>query len=346
MASNTRTLTQHATDTAVTKASDSLIAKGVPVVGVERVLDNPTSVKAWTVAGARTAIAAGLSAAGLGVMGKKVEELLHRIGYKRLAIGLAVVMVLQAFIAGMVIIMAVVIAEETVLKPASIIASVAGKLSSLFDGDQGSKDVKSVPGHICKPVPKPRAAATPPTAVPAHDKSTTDAPAHAPDAFTPPPAVDENGKLIPEAARLMTEVPHGAQALQAETWMLYVMSHPKDDPKSSWDAFAEVYNRALKVVADKKDRANNRTPTTTTPRTAPDRLDQRKIVTPVEIAMQIDPTTFYEPFELAAATMTASLMLENEKEMNGHPDRNPHIVRYTDEQMASVLGRLTALCGV
>lgn len=270
----------------------------------------PTSLKTWAVAGARTALATGLSSAGFGVAGKSVEELIHRAGYRRIIIGLALAAALAVLTVTTILVMSVVVAEETILKPVSVVASVMGKLSPLFGGNEG-KDISGVPRHLCKPVPSPGAGATP---------SGGD-----PSPFIPLPALDTNGRMTPETARLMREVPRGAQVLQAETWMMYVMSHPKDDPLSNWNVFAVPYEKALHHISAVKSA-------------------RTVAVTPIEIAMRIDPSASYDPFELAAASMASSLILENEKETGGKPDHDPHIVRYNEEQIASVTGRMMSLC--
>lgn len=338
---------------ALNKATSAAATKGAPLAGADRVLENPTSAKAWAVAGARTAVAAGLAAIGLGAAGKWVEEVIHRIGYKRLLIGLALMLVAQSLMSVMIILMTVVVAEETVLKPVSIVASVIGKASSLFSGEDGDKTLADVPSHICKPVPKPKPAVAKTPSTESSEDSEAGEEKNSPppsSSFTPEPVIGEDGKIKPDVVSLSKDIPRGSQALQAETWLLYVMAHPEGDTNSSWDAFAPLYTSSFQYVSDKKIRQTKSstsvpspTPTTSFP---PDALNQRETITPLEVVMHIDPAPYYEPFELAASTMTASLMLENEKQKKGDPAKDPHILKYSDDQLASVLGRMEMFCGV
>ena len=342
---------------AADQAVKAAAAKGLPLAGVEDVLAKPTSVKAWTVAGARTAVAAGLTYF-TGGFGKWIEAAIHRIGYKRLLVGTLVTFLVTMTVATYMIFSVVAAVSETVTKPVSVIWSIIEDIPGFSKDDDSLTE--GIPDHMCRLPPEPRAAQTLTTtssvaptteAVPADDPdgsesiSVPTSSTPTPDSgFVPEKAIGEGGKLTESATKLMTEVKvhgRGADPLMVETWLLYRMSHSEDDPKVGWDQFGAEYRTAYAYVA------HERGATETPPTAAKDSnnlpsdgsepkglSNKRTDITPMELVMSMDPTPYYDPFQLAAATITSYLVLE------------PGFLSQTDDQVSAVIGRMNALCGV
>lgn len=335
---------------AVAKAAQS---KGVPVAGLDAALANPTSVKAWASTAARTAVAAGLTYVGLGAFGGKVEELIHRIGYKRIAICLAVLMSVQAVCALVFLMFSAAIATEVIAKPMGVVSSILRHIPGLSN-EEDEEALKDMPSNLCRAVPEPRPhsdpssppdtdAVTAPVTPSVTEGDTTEgtepvsgheSPAGG---FTPPRAIDEQGHITEDARDLMRQVPNGADPLYTESWMLYVLSHPKDDPYVQWDAFRPMFAASYHYVESKKKPNKQQVSTSPGEPLPPLKRGNRvnETPTPLEIVMHIDQGTYYDPFTLAASTMTASLIMEDDG----------FLTITSPDQESAVIGRMQAVCG-
>ena len=336
---------------AVGTVAKAAAKKGVPLAGVEEVIAKPKSVKAWSIAGARTAVAAGLTAV-TGGAGVFIESFISKVGYKRLAIGAAATVIASLFMTFILLITVVAAVTETVTKPVSIIGSIMDSIPGFGPDDE---QMEGIPDRMCPMPPDPRApqaslvtSTTAPTPTTSITPGDPDEPSAEPiteqsSGFVPEPAIDKDGKITDKARALMSNpnIDKTTDPLRVETWMLYVMSHPDDDPKSQWDTFTGEYRAAYAYVA--KERGLPETPTTTAVNSNKVNTDGsepvglrpiRTDITPIELVMSIDPNTFYDPFQLAAATMVSSMVLEKD------------FLNQTDDQVTAVVGRMQALCGM
>lgn len=316
----------------VAAATKAAAAKGIPVAGLDRVAAKPTSVKAWMVAGSRTAVKATLTYFSGGTLGW-VEEVIARVGYKRLLIGVVALMAVSV-VTMVLVFMGIAAAVSTVLQPASIVSSVMDYVPGMGSDESGSDHL----GRMCRtPMsPKPVPVETPSEQrVENDEEQPSEEPAPT---FTPEPALDENGKLTPQTREKMQNIPHGADALQAESYLLYAMSHPADDANQDWHTFQGMFQAAKSYVLKEKDMS------------LPDAVkqlpknEQRKIiekrrddpdweaqVTPMEIVMNIDPNGTYEPFSLASSTATVTLIAEK-------------YLTASDKQTDYAMGRMMEAC--
>lgn len=312
-------------DLAAQKMLEKAALKGVPVKGLDQALTRPSSIKGWSVVAGRTAVSAGLTAV-TGAFGTYIEDFLHRVGYKRLIIWIAALSVVLTISAGFMTMIVVASISETVLHPLSVAASLLGKVPGVGESDE-RRLIESAPKYLCRPVAVPHAAAAavPDTvadgAVPAtaeEDEPPSDgegAPEVTESYFVPKVAIGEDGRLTDAAKDLMRHVPRFANPLRTETWMLYVLAHPDDDPNSDWDAFKPLYETSRAYVSSQKnpyDMQKSTSPAigSSTTDKHPDKIIDSDM-TPMELVMGIDPSPFYDPFALAAATMTSSLILDN-----------------------------------
>lgn len=336
---------------AATKAAES---KGVPLVGFDEVLRNPKSVKAWAVAGTRSAIAAGLTFVA-GTAGVYIEKIIHRFGYKKLAIMAAISMTLQIITAVMFLMLAASVASETIAKPLGIVSSIMKFIPGLGD-DESKNEMETAPGNICKAQPEPRAryvsehehmesttedSPLPPIEGAPDSTETTETETPSSGGYTPPSAFNEDGSVTADAKELMRKIPNGSDALLAETWLLYALSHQSDDQYYKWEDFRPMYATAYHYVEDKKKTHDQQQ--STSPKQKGESLPKLKKVdladetpTPMEIAMNIDQGTYYEPFSLAAATMTASLIMEDDG----------YLTVTSPSEESAVIGRVQTLCGI
>lgn len=300
---------------------------GVPLAGVEGVIDKPTSVKAWSIAGARSGVAMALTAVS-GVFGGYIEQFIHKVGYKRLLIGAAVTALMSTFVIFVMVAAVVASVTEAVIKPVTVIGSM---LDTIPGYGPDSEQMEGIPHRMCTTQPAPRGRQT----------SGDEEGEGGEGLFVPDPAVDEEGKITEKARRLMVDpnVTSGkADPLRVETWMLYVLSHHDLDPKAQWDNFTDAYREAYEAVSTARGDVEDPTAPAKNsnsgePSPAPVR-HVRTDITPIELVMHIDPRTFYDPFLLPAATMTSALALEE------------GMLNQTDEQLSTVLGRMSTLCGL
>lgn len=325
----------------IDKAADAAAAKGIPVKGLEEIAARPTSIKAWATTGVRTGVTMALSSV-TGVFGGYIEEIIHKIGYKRILWGLGATAVFTAFITFVMAATLVASVTEAVVKPVTVIGSLMDFVPGYGPDDD---QLKGIPDRVCPVPPKPRAGQTVyvETQTPTEDGGveTTTVAQESNGGFIPEPAIGEDGKVTDEARALMRNpgITRNVDPLRVETWMLYALSHPKDDPKAQWDEFGTQYRMAYNFVArqkgepelsDEPAQNSNRSVNVEPQGLKPVRTD----ITPMEMVMQIDPTAYYEPFRLAAATMTATLALEEDR------------LNQTDDQLSAVIGRMQALCGM
>lgn len=318
----------------------------------ENVPDSPKSVKAWTTSAARSAVAAGLAFFGMGTLSTKVGQIIHRIGYKRIVITVTALIAIQTLLVAAVIVSAIGAVTETATKPLSVIASLMDYVPGVGDDAEA---LKGVPDKMCKAAPVPTSAAQPTSpAVPLPDdepdrvagredapaESTTMSPESSATGYTPPSAYDTDGKLTEETTALMNRIPRGTDAIEAESWLLYALSHPPTDSLvTDLSAYAARYRTEFTKIYLERQRNSGGTP----PRdddSVPFKVEQTdKLlaakVTPVEVNSAIDPLTDYKPFTLAAATMTGSLTMEETR----------YLV-FTEEEQSAVFGRITTGCGI
>ena len=307
-----------AVDAAVAKTANRVVSK-VGVKGIEDVARRPTSVRAWARAASRTGVAWALNLAAP-VAGGYVEDVLNHIGYRRIFITVVTVVVSTAVISMCVVgavVVGTVAAVENVMKPTAVVATVLDMLPGMgadADGDTPTQEDIDALGRVCGAVPSPEQVVV----QPANGES-----ADSPSTFVPRAVIDANGKATSEVKDAMKLIPADADALRAETWLVYRFSRPDDDPHRGWVEFEQVYSPAYSLVASQK------TPTETSPRGG-----VRTDITPGELLMNIDPNGIYEPFYLAAASSVAYLGME------GWMDT------ITDEQLSTVMGRAVSLCGI
>lgn len=105
-------------DMAVSKL-DSMGVKGAGAV-----LERPTSVKAWGAAAGRSTVALSLSMFVTPVVASQIEEVLHTLGYKRIAIGAALVVAVSLWVNLMIILVVVALVASVASVPAQLVDSV------------------------------------------------------------------------------------------------------------------------------------------------------------------------------------------------------------------------------
>lgn len=303
-----------AINVAVAKTTDRVASK-VGVKGIEDVARRPTSVRAWTRAAARTGVSWLLNSAAP-VVGGKAEDVLNAIGYKRILIAVVSLVVVSMCVVGAAVV-GTIAAVENVMKPTAVVATVLDMIPGMGDDAEGDTftqaDIDEL-GRMCGAVPSPEQVVV----EPANGEST-----NTPSTFVPRAVIDANGKATTEVKDAMKLIPPDADALRAETWMVYRFSHPDEDPHRGWAEFEQVYSPAYSLVASQK------TPTDTAMEAG-----VRTDITPGELLMNIDPNGIYEPFYLAAASSIAYLGMEG------------WLDTITDEQLSVVMGRAVSLCGI
>lgn len=118
----------------------------------------------------------------------------------------------------------------------------------------------------------------------------------------------------------MRQVPRNADPVRAETWLLYAMSHPDNDPRSGWDQFGDPFEKArLELRAPESDRTSGG-----------DR-ELGRDSDPLALVMAIDDNPDYLPFVLPAATSVTALI--NDKKLMA-----------TSAQQESVIMRMLEAC--
>ena len=276
------------------------------VVGADKVLDKPHSARAWGESLGRTGVAWALKPLG----GKRSEQLIHRFGYQRLALGLVVSIILSIFLIAGAAAAVVVTVADAVTKPAAVAQSVVDKL--LGRDNDGAESGFTSEERLCAPVPAPQPAELPmeslptPSASPAPTRGSrapSTAPTPTPETFTPKPPLDQEGMLTEASKRFMRQVPRNADPVRAETWLLYVMSHPTDDPRSEWDRFGVAFDSARNA----SDSGGNGSPESRNPSSTGDDLRSSD---PLALVMAIDRRPDYLPFVLPAASIITALHLD------------------------------------
>lgn len=126
---------------------------------------------------------------------------------------------------------------------------------------------------------------------------------------TPPASIGLNGKPTEKTRELLWGIPEGADARQAESWLLYALTHPSSDPLTEWNAFAARFAEELSAVGDGSGE---------------DRAHTGETANSLDIVRRIDVTPYYEAHTLAAAVGIANLnrvgrlALTNEQRENLH----------------------------
>lgn len=324
---------QTAKNTAVRSAMDKAASKGLPLKGVEQLSERPGSLKVWITVAGRSAVSAGLSYLGLGKLGSWAEDVIHRIGYKRLIVIIAISAVMTFVMSACAVMMFVASISDTVLKPVGVVASLLGTAP-----DKAGGASENIPKNMCRPAPAPRSVGVTeiPETAPLEDGAETDVEGPGVGGFTPESVFNEDGRLTESATSLMKDIPRGTPSLLAETWMLYVMAHPRDDPSAQWEAFVTTYDYSKAFVSHHKtsDEVQKSTsPDTPVGKDSQTEKDSPVEVSPIEIVMNMDSGPFYDAFTLAAATMTASLVMDN-------------YVTADDQDKRALSNRMESLCGV
>lgn len=303
-----------AVDVALAKTANRVASKA-GVKGIEDVARRPTSVRAWTRAAARTGVSWVLNSAAP-VVGGYVEDVLHTIGYKRILIAVVSMVVVSMCVVGAAVV-GTIAAVENVMKPTAVVATVLDMIPGMGDDTDGDTftqaDIDDL-GRMCGTVPLPEQVVVGTPDDEGSDRSST---------FVPRAVIDTRGKATTDVKDAMKLIPSDADALRAETWMVYRFSHPDTDPHREWEAFDQVYSPAYSLVASQKAL----TPTSSDG-------EVRTDITPGELLMNIDPNGIYEPFYLAAASSVAYLGMEG------------WLDTITDEQLSTVMGRAVSLCGI
>jgi len=301
-------VTSAAKSAAKTKARKTAVkaASTAGVVGADKVSKAPLSARAWGESLGRTSVAWALKPLG----GKRSEQLIHRFGYQRLALGLVVSIILSIFLIAGVTAAVVVTVTDAVTKPAAVAQSVVDKL--LGRDNDGAESGFTSEERLCAPVPAPQPAELPmeslptPSTSPAPTRGSrapSTSPTPTPETFTPKPPLDQEGMLTEASKRFMRQVPRNADPVRAETWLLYVMSHPTDDPRSEWDRFGVVFDSARNASAS----GGNVSPESRNPSSTGDDLRSSD---PLALVMAIDRRPDYLPFVLPAASIITALHLD------------------------------------
>jgi hypothetical protein len=297
------------------------------VVAADTVLDKPRSAKAWGEMAARTGVAWILKPLG----GKRSEKLIAKFGYARLAIALMVTALLSVIATIGLLLVVTEVVTSTLTKPAAIAQSVVDRILGRDPDDQGPEAVPDE--RMCAPVPRPQPAVLDPESLPT-PSTTTSAPsarsgspnattaAPTPETFTPNTPLDSEGHLTPESARLMRQVPRGADPVRVETWLLYALSHPTDDPRADWDRFGDAYEKARITVRSSATGATRSTSAAENTETDSD---------PLALIMVIDDNPDYLPFVLPASAITAAMIYDEQ-------------ISPTPAQQEAVLGRMLSAC--
>lgn len=262
----------------VGNVADRVVARTAGVKGIGDVASRPTSLRTWARAGARTGISLALNSVAP-VIGSRAEDVINRIGYKRLVIAVVTVFALGMSMMGALVIGAVA-AVDTVMKPTAVVTTVMDMIPGLGDNEEGytQDDIREL-GRLCGPVPSPEQVLTE-----GEDPNSAAT-------FTPAAVIDDNGKATPAVTEAMRLIPPDADPLLAETWMVYRFSHPDTDPHRGWEEFEQVYAPAHSLVSAHRG-------------------ETRGDITPGELLMNIDPYGIYPPFYLAAASSVSYLIME------------------------------------
>lgn len=311
------------------RAVDQLTRKfgtKVPLKGVDRVLTNPRSVKAWAGAATRTSIAAGLTYL-TGGLGSTIEEALAKVGYKRMAYAAAAMMMVSTLVLVSVLVSAAA-AVEQVIKPVSVVASILDHIPGFGPEDGDEAEALREIGTMCAAAPDTAAATLPEpssgdteTAPPADGAAPVEEP---PQQFEPEAVIDPlTGKATPRVRDAMQLIPAGTPVLVAEAWMIYYLSHPADDPTSNWDTFGSEFNSAYTFVEQQRGESV----------AVRDQNGNRVDITPLEIVMALDPNPTYTPFQLVSSAAIYTLGVEEYLPM-------------TELQSSALKGRMYAACGI
>lgn len=313
--------TEEGAQQAVNAITQRLVSRNLPIKGFDAVLDNPRSVRTWARALTRTGIAAGLTYVLPGA-GNWIEEALSRIGYKRMAIGAAAASLVSLLVVVSVLVSAAA-AVESVLKPASVVASVLEHIPGFGPDDGDEEEAVNSVGRVCGPTPDTAAATLPSTEAEADPSASTDEPTPPPSSFQPEPVIDpDTGKATPRVHDAMQLIPAGSEPLLAESWLMYYLSHPEGDTNRDWDAFTTAYEGAYAYVASQRVAEPIR-----------DEKGERLDITPLEIVMAVDPNPTYTPFQLVASAAVFTLGTEEYLPM-------------TKGQATVLKGRMYAACGI
>ncbi len=193
-----------------------------------------TRPRAATLAGsaARRGLSAVVTPAG--------ERILHRIGYRRVAVVLVAASAAVVVPLGIAVTAAIVTAPATV--PAAVSAAVLDQTAAVFGGGTGNDAAEQLAAAaVDGPVRCTRSAARFPALPAPHDGSSAAVPP-GPAEIAPlaPVAVDSGGGLsTADAALLVDPVPPGTSALTANVWFLYRMAGLGD-----WPTFTAAYAAA------------------------------------------------------------------------------------------------------
>lgn len=318
---------------AVAKDAASTKLNMMAVKGSREVMESPLSAKAWSKAAARTGVAAGLSYFLTPVVGGRVEEMLHNFGYRKILLGVVACIVGvfgTAFLGAMTV---VAIVASVVSIPGQIVDSVIdfffgddpqvviecvtvdplpsrpGGYPAGYRAPESGAPITSLPplsapvvdGVVQPPTTgadtsreDPATWATlAPSYTPSPEQSPPAAEAVPVEAYTPPPSLGSDGRPTPHSLSVMQGIPTGADARQAEAWVLYALTHPDTDPLREWNAFGKRFAEELSALRD----------IGTIPGPDGVKMDVQAQSGAMDIVTRIDNAPYYEAHTLTAAAM-------------------------------------------
>lgn len=187
---------------------------------------------------------------------------------------------LTAFVAVFFFITVLTVVTATALQPLQVISSVIGWVPGLGPDDAPQE---APPEQLC--------VAQPPSAPPADADHSGDPSVQAEAPTSPAPeqssraALSDNGRITDWVMGLARQAPEQSEARKVQAWLLFAMAHPDDPRAASWQSFAEPYDQAARIVSPH--------------------------ATGSDIANTIDASANYQPYTLAAASLTLAGIMDH-----------------------------------
>lgn len=173
------------------------------------------------------------------VLTPAVEQLLHRLGYRRVCLAVAAVATAGVVLMGVIVGLSVTVAP--IAAPAAVADAILAEAAGVFGAEEDQPSDGAVTADEqprCVPAAASTTTVTPPT--PSFDSAAPAEATGSEDARVQPIPVGPDGAIdISDAHLVVDPVPPGSDALTANVWFLYRLGGLGD-----WDEFIESYRLA------------------------------------------------------------------------------------------------------